>query len=236
MTAKLNARARLCASLVAPAMMGVAIVLAACVDDHTAALISNPATHHPIGFGAAPEALIVEVPPGGADLSRNQQADVFRFVERYKQESSGSLRIEAPRAAGGHLAASRSLRQIETIVADAGLDPNVVEIRRQGGKAAHAGALTLSYDRTVAVPPECGDWSDDLGKNRERLPYNNFGCATQRNLALTVANGRDLQVPQEETPRSSERRSASWSEYIKAGSGGGASPVMDAPAPTTTGR
>lgn len=59
--------------------------------------------------------------------------------------------------------------------------------------------------------------------DRERLPYENFGCASQRNLALTVANARDLQVPQEETPRSSEVRSASWSKYVGGSKGAGGS-------------
>lgn len=204
-----------------------------CVDDYTAAAIHNPVTHHPIAYAASPETLIVEVPPGAPGLSQNQHADVWRFVERYKRESSGNLMVEAPKSAGGHIAMSRSLRQIEEIVQDAGIDPRAVQIMRLGGKTSHAGALALSYDRTVAVPPDCGDWSHDLGKNRERLPYNNFGCATQRNLALTVANSRDLQMPQEETPRSSERRSTTWSEYVGAKGSAAADAVTAPPASTT---
>jgi pilus assembly protein CpaD len=210
------------------------LALAGCVDDYTAAAIHNPATHHPIGYGTSPETLFVELAPNNVGLSRNQSTDVWRFINRYKKESTGSLRIEAPGSAGGHMAASRALRQVEAIVEDAGVDPRAVQMARLGGKAGHAGAVTLSYDRTVAVPPNCGDWSDDLGKNRERLPYNNFGCATQRNLALTVANGRDLQMPQEETPRSSERRSTNWSAYTGASSQGGSTPeVSGAPKATT---
>lgn len=210
-----------------------AAALAGCVDDYTAAAISNPVTHHPIAYTASPETLVVEVPPGAPGLSQNQHADVWRFIERYKQESTGNLRVEAPRSAGGHIAMSRSLRQVEEIVQDAGIDPRAVQVMRLGGKTGNAGALALSYDRTVAVPPECGDWSHDLGKNRDRLPYNNFGCATQRNLALTVANSRDLQMPQEETPRSSERRSTTWSEYVGARGSATADAVSAPPASAT---
>lgn len=210
------------------------LALAGCVDDYTAAAIHNPSTHHPIGYGTSPETLFVELGPSHLGLSRNQSTDVWRFVNRYKKESTGSLRIEAPGSAGGHMTASRALRQVEEIVQDAGVDPRAVQLARLGGKSGHAGALTLSYDRTVAVPPDCGDWSDDLGKNRERLPYNNFGCATQRNLALTVANGRDLQMPQEETPRSSERRSANWSAYTGVKTQPGSTPdVSGGPTATT---
>ena len=66
----------------------------------------------------------------------------------------------------------------------------------------------------MAVPPPCDDWSRDVGRNEERIPYPNWGCATQRNLALTVDNARDLGQPQPEDPRSGERRSATWSAYV----------------------
>lgn len=205
-----------------------AFALAGCVDDFTAAAISNPATHHPIAYTTSPETLLVEVAPHGMGLSQNQAADVWRFVERFKAESTGSLRVEIPGKSKSTV--SKSVMQIEGIVQNAGIDPRAVDMVQVGGKSVHASAIVLTYDRTVAVPPDCGDWSDDLGKNRERLPYNNFGCATQRNLALTVNNGRDLQMPQQETPRSSERRSAQWSEYI----GGAANKAAtEAPAPQT---
>jgi pilus assembly protein CpaD len=92
--------------------------------------------------------------------------------------------------------------------------------------------VKLAYQRPVAVPPQCRDWATDLGENREPLPYNDFGCASQRNLALTVANARDLQFPQDETPRLSERRSATWESYKGSGgaSGGGGFIVPAAPA------
>lgn len=217
---------RLCAA----GFVVAGLALAGCVDDMTAAAISNPAAHHPVSYGASPESLLVQVAPYGRGLSANQEADVWRFIERYKAESTGSLRIEAPKAA----AVSRSMRQVEGLVNNAGIDPRAVQIARNGGGGRYGPAVRLTYDRTVAVPPDCGDWSDDLGENRERLPYNNFGCASQRNLALTVANGRDLQMPQQETPRSSERRSTTWSEYVGAATGSSASgATTTAVAPTS---
>ena len=66
----------------------------------------------------------------------------------------------------------------------------------------------------MAVPPPCDDWTRDVGRNEERIPYPNWGCATQRNLALTVDNARDLGQPQPEEPRSGEKRSADWSAYV----------------------
>ena len=193
------------------------------LDDYTAVELSEPTKRHAIGYMGHTEALFVEIPAGGAGLSQSQQVDVWRFVDRYKKEGSGRLRIAAPGSAGGHLASSRSVRDVEKIVREAGIDPDAVQIARQHGGSKYGPSVRLAYERPVAVPPECRNWSSDLGENRERLPYNDFGCTTQRNLALTVANSRDLQVAQEETPRSSERRGKAWESYAGSGneSGGG---------------
>jgi pilus assembly protein CpaD len=80
--------------------------------------------------------------------------------------------------------------------------------------------IRLAYQRPVAVPPPCDDWSEDVGRNEERIPYPNWGCATQHNLAVMVDNARDLRQPQAEDPRSSERRSVTWSAYVGTGASG----------------
>lgn len=215
-------------------LVALATSLGACnrLDDYTAAELSEPPKRHPIGYAPHTEALLVEVPPSGGGLSASQEADVWRFVDRYKKEGTGRLHIAAPRSAGGHLAASRSVRHVEDIVRDAGIDPDAIVVGRYPGNSRVGPAVKLAYQRPVAVPPQCRDWATDLGENRERLPFNDFGCASQRNLALTVANARDLQVPQDETPRSSERRSATWESYKGSdGASGGGFIVPAAPAP-----
>lgn len=198
----------------AAAIAAMAATMSACtrLDDYTAAELNEPPKRHPIGYAAQTEALLVEVPPSGG-LSANQQADVLRFIDRYRKEGTGRLQLSAPRSAGAHLAASRSVREVESILIDSGIDGEAIQMSRHNVGSSAGPAVKLAYDKPVAVPPECGDWATNLGENRERLPYNNFGCATQRNFALTVANARDLQGPQAETPRSSEKRSSAWSGY-----------------------
>ena len=86
-------------------------------------------------------------------------------------------------------------------------------------------AIRLAYQRPVAVAPVCDHWEEDVGRNEERIPYPNWGCATQRNFAVMVDNARDYRQPQGEDPRSSERRSVSWSAY--AGSSAKSDPSDD---------
>ena len=221
-----------------PAAVAV-LLLAGCrehteLDIATASILSNHEKRHPIGFSSRSEALYVEIAPDGEGLSRNQQTDIVRFVDRYRVEGTGRLTIAGPGSPRGHLASGLAVRQVVEIVRRAGLPPEAVaEVRETGKDARFAQAVRLAYERPVAVAPQCGDWPEDIGQNRERLPYENFGCATQRNFAMTVATARDLQMPQEEAAGAGERRAAVWTKYIGApsgGGGGGAAPAGPAPA------
>ncbi len=73
----------------------------------------------------------------------------------------------------------------------------------------------------MAVAPTCDKWGENVGRNEERIPYPNFGCASQHNLAIMVDNARDMQRPQGEDPRAGERRNVSWSAYVGQQTGGG---------------
>jgi pilus assembly protein CpaD len=180
--------------------------------------LSNPEVRHPIGFVAREESLDVEVPAGARGLSPNQQIDVYRFLYRYRREATGPLAIVLPARGGDTAAVRRSLRDIRGFAADAGI---AFAVQRGTARAGGPLAIRLAYQRPLAVPPACDQWTEDVGRNEPRVPYPNWGCATQRNLALMVDNARDLQQPQEEDPRASERRSVTWSAYI--GTSGGSS-------------
>ena len=123
------------------------------------------------------------------------------------------------------------MQDIQRHVAEAGIDYRVTRLAPE--KGSETPVIRLSYRRPVAIPPPCGDWSEDVGRNEERIPYPNWGCATQHNTAVMEENARDLQGPQPEDPRSSERRSAQWSEYV-GGAGSGASGSAPASGSSTT--
>lgn len=207
------------------------------LDDFTAAELNDPNKRHPIAYRGQTEALLVEMGGKGEGLSYDQQADVYRFVKRYRAEANGPITVSAPRSAGAHLAASRSLREIEDALHASGISGRNVRMDRHGDfeTGEFGPAIKLAYVRPVAIAPECGQWPEDTGVDRERVRFENYGCAAQRNLALTVANSRDLIRAQGVSPRSGERRDTTWKEYVgesKEGGGGAAAspPAGAAPA------
>lgn len=52
--------------------------------------------------------------------------------------------------------------------------------------------VELVLERHLVELPPCPDWSRESGLDYSNLPGSNFGCATQTNLGLMVANPGDL--------------------------------------------
>jgi pilus assembly protein CpaD len=222
------------------------VLLAACdhyhwwehrrLDNPTAVGLSDPELRHPIRFAARREALDIEVPPGAEGLSPNQHADVVRFLQRHLREAQSRLVISHPHGARSQASIARSMQDIQRHVADAGIDYRVARLASQERGPNAVPVVRLSYERPIAIPPPCGDWTEDVGRNEERIPYPNWACATQHNTAVMVDNARDLRIPQPEDPRSSEKRSVAWSAYVGGSSSGGGDSSADskggaAPAP-----
>jgi pilus assembly protein CpaD len=189
------------------------------MDDSTAVQLGNAELRHPIGFGARAETLDVEVPADADGLSPNQNIDVYRFLKLYKREATSRLVIAVPGDPRPPASMAKSLQGIQKHVTDAGIDYRITRAKRM--PAGEVPSIRLVYRRPVAVPPACDKWGENVGRNEARIPYPNYGCATQHNLAVMVDNARDLKGPQEEDARSGERRHVTWSGYVGKETGGG---------------
>lgn len=197
----------------------VSVLQAGCRDPDAisnvrAVHLNNPEKRHPITFSHRPETLLVEIPAKGAHLSSGQRTDVYRFIRRFKSESTEQLVVSSPRALRHHLSARAALQDVQAVLVSLGFDRNAVRFERHAASGGKRPVLRLTYRRPVAIPPRCGNWPKDVGVDRERVPYENFGCATQRNFALTAGNGRDIMGPQPTAPRASERRDTIWRDYV----------------------
>jgi pilus assembly protein CpaD len=175
----------------------------------------DPTQRHPIMVSQQPSTMTVRVARGSQGLTPAQKGQVATFLERYRVADAGNskLVIAVPSGSPNESAAVRAVGEIRQLITAYGFsEANVAIEPYHDGRDAGA-PIRLSYLRYVAEGPECGRWTTNLADESRNLPYPNFGCAQQRNLAAQIANPADLLGPRIVEPADAERRAVVFDKY-----------------------
>ena len=209
----------------AGALAGLAVALGACTHTSevvTASIPDDYRQRHPIAIQEANQSVVIFVGHARGGLSASQRVDVTGLAQTWLREGTGAISADVPVDTPNARAAAEALREIQALLAAAGVPPRGLTIRRYHPQdPRQMAAIRLNYPRISAVAGPCGLWPDDLGpsiKNKgyyDNKPYYNFGCAFQRNMAAMVDNPSDLVQPRPETPPYAERRNAAFEKYRK---------------------
>jgi pilus assembly protein CpaD len=210
----------------AGALAGLALVLGACTHtDQAATTASIPDDYrqrHPIAIHEADTSIVVFVGQGRGGLTAEQRADVLGLAQNWVHDATGVINADVPVDTPNARPAADAMREIQSLLAAAGVPPNGVAVRRyHPDDPRHLAAIRLSYPKMTAVAGPCGVWPEDLGpsiKNKsyfENKQYYNFGCAAQRNLAAMIDDPSDLVQPRPETPPYAARRGIAFDKYRK---------------------
>jgi pilus assembly protein CpaD len=208
---------------IAGALVGLAVALGACTHTDevvTATIPDDYRLRHPIAIQEADQSVVVFVARGRGGLSASQRADVMGLAQTWLREGTGAIAADVPVDTPNARAAADSLREIQALLAAAGVPPRGIVVRRYHPENPRLmAAIRLNYPKISAVAGPCGVWPEDLGssiKNKsyfENKPYYNFGCSIQRNMAAMVDNPSDLVQPRSETPPYTTRRTAAFEKY-----------------------
>lgn len=177
----------------------------------------EPTQRHPIMVSQEPSSLKLHVASGSDGLTPSQRARLLDFVSHYRASDGGNSKIviAAPGGSANEGSAMTAAEEARQLIVNAGYAEAsiAVEAYHSGGGDA---PLRVSYMRYVAEGPECGqDWPENMARNYQNVPYANFGCATQKNLAAMVSNPADLLGPRTMTSRDSNRRDVNFQKYVK---------------------
>lgn len=184
------------------------------------ALPEDYRTNHPIIVSEQEQTLDVPVAAGDSGLTAGIKETVRGFADRYRQSASGTVRILVPAGSANAAAASIAARKIHKVLVARGVPGNrIVTVPYAAGTGYGDAPVRLSYYATAAHTTPCGTWPEDLVTDTsENRSYDNFGCATQSNLAAQIANPTDLIAPRGMTPIDAERRTQVYRDYIANGS------------------
>lgn len=188
----------------------------------TGSLPADYRLRHPIVIQEASKTTEIFVGRQRGGLTSPQRADIIGLSQQWLREGTGAIIIETPVNTPNARMASDSAREIQALLANAGIPPRGIIVRGyRPSDPRQFATVRVSYPRIMADAGPCGLWPNDLGpsiKNKgylENQEYYNFGCANQRNLAAMVDNPADLVQPRAETPSNSTRRTEAFEKYRK---------------------
>ena len=207
-------------------LIGLAVALGACTHTNnsttTASFPDDYRLRHPIAIQEADQSVVIFVGHARGGLSASQRADVMGLAQTWLHEATGAIVADVPVDTPNARAAADSLREVQALIAAAGVPPRGLVVHRYHPEdPRQLPAIRLSYPRISAVAGPCGIWPEDLGpsiKNKsyfENKSYYNFGCAYQRNMAAMIDNPSDLVQPRTETPAYTMRRTEGFEKYRK---------------------
>ena len=231
---------------IAGALVGLAVVLGACTHTDevvTASVPNDYRQRHPIAIQEADRSVVIFVGHARGGLSASQRADVMGLAQTWLREGTGAINADLPIDTPNARAAVDAFREIQALLAAAGVPPRGIVVRHYHPQDPRQMAtIRLNYPKISAVAGPCGLWPEDLGpsiKNKsyfENKPYYNFGCAYQRNMAAMVDNPSDLEQPRSETPAYTARRTAAFEKYRKGESTAATYPEADRAKLSDTGK
>jgi pilus assembly protein CpaD len=176
--------------------------------------LANPNERYPIAVKQGEASLDLAVYRGASGLNPSQREQLSAFLRDYKAQGEERLVIRAPSGGANERAAMHAYDEVRRALRRAGINPSAVTLEPYFAGGEPSAPLRLSYLQYVAAPPDCPDWSENIARDPQNMPWTNMGCATQRNLAEMVADPEDLIGPRGETPRPGERRDVVWGKYI----------------------
>ncbi|HEX6112428.1 MAG TPA: CpaD family pilus assembly lipoprotein [Geminicoccaceae bacterium] len=150
----------------------------------------------------------VYFPTDRSTIPASERARLLSFLETVRPAGRDSVRLEghaderASELYNLELAADRNER-VEALLREVGLGSVPVTTVAYGeavpavpstGPAAWGlnRRVELILERHLVTLPACPDWSRKSGTDFSNQPHSNFGCATQTNLGLMVAEPKDL--------------------------------------------
>lgn len=169
---------------------------------------TNARTQNPILVDSEVSALPVQ---GEGEFDPAALPGLDEFVDGYLARGRGMLDIGVQAGADGQAQLMSQAEAIAGYAQERGVPSSALRVHAldQGGKAA----IVIKYEKFVVRAPVCPDFSEEPGFNPRNTPTTNFGCASQRNLALMVGNPAHLVTAAEFDRRDAARTALAVREY-----------------------
>jgi len=172
---------------------------------------------HPIVLSRSDRSIDVFVAGGAGAIGSRQIADIRNFAQEYRQSAKGPMIIAKP---ANNPEAGSILPSIRRALAEGGVSRAVVTTYAPSDPTESAPVRLSFAALTADVATQCGRWPEDLSgiqnfEGWKNTPYSNYGCASQKALAMQVADPLDLDRGRPMTPPDADRTTTVLTKYGK---------------------
>src|SRR6266851_875775 len=142
------------------ALAGVSVALGACTNTGevvTASVPNDYRQRHPIAIQEADRSVVIFVGHARGGLSASQRADVIGLAQVWLREGTGAINADVPVDTPNARAAADSFREIQSLLAAAGVPPRGITVRRYHPEdPRQLAAIRLNYPKISAIAGPCG--------------------------------------------------------------------------------
>lgn len=186
--------------------LAAVLVAGSCTFHKDGDNFDDPIANHPITV--EPSYQSIKVSYSGGALAPADAPKLEAFLNDYRQHGNGKIAISVPAGA----AMQQTVVALANQINEMGIsrDRILVATRDAGTGGSQVELNYISYQARTAA---CGDWSEDLAYTADNRTASNFGCATQHNMAMMVADPRDLLEPRPMDGADAARRQAVIGNY-----------------------
>jgi len=172
-------------------------------------------TRHPIIVSENDQSTDIVIPRHTTNLPLRGRDLVRQMGFRFRNSGASSIAILIPAGSPNENAARHAANDAVKELQEVGIKTSQIVIKHYDA-ASHGTSATLRVvytDLTASVASQCGEWNEDVMDTVENRNYQNFGCATQNNLAAMIANPADLLGPRGMSEIDSTKRTAVIEEW-----------------------
>ena len=148
-----------------------------------------------------------------AGLSTTQMAALGQFVSEWRDDGGGMVSLRAPADGPNPVMARRMEDQAAAYLVRLGVPRERLRVSGYVSNRAPGAPLLASYEKFEAKGPNCSGGWKNLTTTGSNEVYDHFGCAVTANMAVQIANPRDLLAPAVVTPADNPRRQVVLGKY-----------------------
>lgn len=146
---------------------------------------------HPITVDQQAVAVRLPIDETREGLSRASLAQIDALVSQYRTRGHGPITVTAPVGGPSDRAAQQAAANVRAALHASGIPYDAMS----GASVRTSGAdktIIVSFQSFVATGPACGRESGRVSRRLRNLRSDDFGCASQANLAAMIADPSDL--------------------------------------------